>query len=78
VIYKNEFITQLTKMTTHKTHKTGEILCALTMFFPSYQSINAIIITSSGTEISAYDELIILQCLIHLPFSLALSFSCMC
>ena len=60
-------------------HKTGEILCALTMFFPSYHSIKVIIATTSTeTQLSIYDELIILQCLIHLPFSVALHVSRAC
>ena len=58
-------------------HKYCEILCALTMFFPSYHSIR-IIMNMNNSQVSLYDELIILQCLIHLPFSLALHISRAC
>ena len=56
-------------------NRNEEILCALTMFFPSYKSIKVLVNVSSETQLSAFDELIIFQCLIHLPFSVALHVS---
>ena len=55
-------------------NRNEEILCALTMFFPSYQSIKVMFNMSVETHVSSFDKLIIFQCLIHLPFSVALKF----
>ena len=52
----------------------GEILCALTMLYPSYQSI-VVLIKVYPQNLSVFDKLIIAQCLIHLPFSVALHVS---
>ena len=51
--------------------KKGEVLCALTMFFPSYLSFVVLTKMSTETQITVFDELIILQCFMHLPFSVA-------
>ena len=56
-------------------NRNEEILCALTMFFPSYQSIKVMFNMSVETHVSSFDKLIIFQCLIHLPFSVALHMS---
>ena len=56
--------------------RNGEILCALTMFFPSYQSVKAIVyIMATDMHVSIFDTLIIVQCFIHLPFSVILHVS---
>ena len=52
----------------------GEILCALTMLYPLYQSI-VVLIKVYLQNLSVFDKLVIAQCLIHLPFSVALHVS---
>ena len=60
--------------------KKGEVLCALTMFFPSYQSLKVLFYYELSPEIhvSTFDRLILFQCLLHLPFSVALHVSRAC
>ena len=59
-------------------NRNEEILCALTMFFPSYQSIRVLFDMSIETQLSMFDKLIIFQCIVHLPFSVALHVSRAC
>ena len=53
----------------------SEVLCALTMLLPTYESVKILMKLPPGYHLTLFEQLVIFNCFLHLPFSVALHVS---
>jgi len=53
----------------------SEVLCALTMLLPTYESVKILMKLPPGYRLTLFEQLVIFNCILHLPFSVALHIS---
>ena len=53
----------------------SEVLCALTMLLPTYESVKILMKLPPGYRLTLFEQLMIFNCILHLTFSVALHIS---